>query len=257
MKATIIAGGIGERLYPITKILNKHLLLIYNKPMIFYQISFLILCGFRKFLIIVINKETETQIKRILPENFKNKIDISFQIQKKPNGIPGAMKLSKEFFKDQKQKVFLLGDNFFYGNGLPSQIISEIKKKIPTIFTQKVDNNKSFGVILKKKGKNYFIEKPNKSIKAPAITGFYIFDDKLFNFINKLKPSKRNELEVINIIKEYEKNNSLNIIELKQGVVWFDLGTFDNIFLCSEFVKIIEKRQGIEIGNLRQILKRI
>ncbi len=257
MKVSIIAGGKGERLNPITKIINKHLLLIYNKPMIFYQISFLILCGFRKFLIIVIDKEMEKQIKKLLPKSLKNKISFSFKIQKNPNGIPGAMKLSKEFFKTQGQKIFLLGDNFFYGNSLPTQIISVIRDKKPAIFTQRIEDNKSFGVVIKKKDKNYFIEKPKKKLNGPAITGFYIFDEKIFNIINKLKPSKRNELEVINIIKEYEKNKNLKIVELRQGVVWFDLGTFDNIFLCSEFVKIIEKRQGIEIGNLKQILDNI
>lgn len=257
MKVTIVAGGTGQRLKPITNILNKHLLLVYNKPMIFYQISFLILCGFKEFLIVVIDENVKNQILKILPKNFKKKIKIYFAFQKKPNGIPGAMNLAKNFFKNQDLKIFLLGDNFFYGNNLPFQIKNNLKLNKPTIFTQKVDDNSSFGVVYKKNKKNVFIEKPKNKIAAPAITGLYFFDQNLFDIISNLKLSKRNEFEVINIIKNYEKRNLLKITELSQGVVWFDLGTFNNIYLCSEFVKIIEDRQGIKIGDLDEVLNLI
>lgn len=258
MRASIIAGGTGQRLNPITNILNKHLLLVYNKPMIFYQISFLILCGFKEFLIVVINEKMKTQILKILPKNFKKKIKISFAIQKNPNGIPGAMNLAKNFFENQDLKIFLLGDNFFYGNNLPFQIKDSLKRNKPTIFTQKVDDNSSFGVVYKNNKKiNVFIEKPKTKINAPAITGLYFFDKSVFDMISNLKLSKRNEFEIINILKEYEKKNLLKIVELSQGVVWFDLGTFNNIYLCSEFVKIIEDRQGIKIGDLEGVLNLI
>ena len=168
------------------------------------------------------------------------------------------MNLAKNFFKNQDLKIFLLGDNFFYGNNLPFQIKDSLKRNKPTIFTQKVDDNSSFGVVYKNNKKiNIFIEKPKKKITAPAITGLYFFDKNVFNMISNLKLSKRNEFEVINIIKEYEKKNSLKIVELSQGVVWFDLGTFNNIYLCSEFVKIIEDRQGIKIGDLEEVLNLI
>tara|TARA_B100000989_G_C19524876_1_gene466207 strand:+ start:204 stop:977 length:774 start_codon:yes stop_codon:yes gene_type:complete len=255
MKIVILAGGTGQRLKPITSYINKHLLPIYNKPMIFFPISFAILIGASQILIICSDNESKKKYKKIL-DPFKVKIKFHYKIQKKASGIPDAMSYGEKFLKNQDQKIYILGDNFFYGHSLIQNIKSQLDKKKPTIFLKKVDNPSSFGVArLYKNQITKIEEKPKKNTNNLfAIAGLYFFDENLFKKIKKLKLSKRKEYEITDIIKIYKKEKNLNFYNLGRGSVWYDLGNFDNINNCSNLVSIFQKRNDLEIGSLNEIL---
>lgn len=256
MKAVILAGGSGTRLRPMTKYLNKHLLPVYNKPMIFYPISFLVLIGIKEILIICSNNESRNKFKNLL-NNYKKLVSFKFKIQNKAKGIPDAMILAEEFLSKQNQKIFILGDNFFYGHALIENIKNHITQNRPTIFVKKVENPSLFGVVeFKEKKINKVIEKP-KILKKNylAITGFYIFDKNLFSKIKKLKISKRKEYEITDIIKNYKNEKNLNFYDIGRGTVWYDLGSFENLNECSNMISIFQKRNKLEIGSLNELLK--
>lgn len=255
MKIVILAGGTGQRLNPITRYINKHLLPVYNKPMIFFPISFALLIGASQILIICSDNESKKKYKKLLnPFNFK--IKFHYKIQNKASGIPDAMTYGENFLKNQKQKIFILGDNFFYGHSLIQDIKSQLDKKKPTIFLKKVDNPSLFGVVKLKKNQIIKIEeKPkNNSSDLFAITGLYFFDENLFKNIKKLKLSKRKEYEITDIIRIYKREKNLNFYDLGRGSVWYDLGNFDNLNNCSNLVSIFQKRNNLEIGSLKEIL---
>lgn len=249
MKAAILAGGYGTRLKPFTRAINKHLIPIYDKPMLLYPLSNLVLMGFKEILIVCLNKKSVVTFKKILKDVVPKSVKIKYAIQANADGIPGGMSLCKNFFKGQKNKVFILGDNFFYGNSFISDCIKQIKKNLNTIFLQKVNDPSEYGVVQKKKTKLYFFEKPKKFKSNLAITGLYIFDEDLFCFINNIKKSKRGEYEIIDIIKQYYEKKKLNLKIFSQGICWYDLGNYENILSCSNFIKIFKDRQNIDIGN--------
>lgn len=255
MKIVILAGGTGQRLNPITNYINKHLLPIYNKPMIFFPISFAILIGASQILIICSDNESKKKYKKLL-NPFKAKIKFHYKIQKKASGVPDAMSYGENFLKNQDQKIYILGDNFFYGHSLIQDIKTQLDKKKPTIFLKKVDNPSSFGVVsLNKNQITKIQEKPKKKTNNLfAIAGLYFFDENLFKKIKKLKLSKRKEYEITDIIKIYKKEKNLNFYDLGRGSVWYDLGNFDNMNNCSNLVSIFQKRNNLEIGSLNEIL---
>ena len=255
MKIVILAGGTGQRLNPITTYINKHLLPVYNKPMIFFPVSFAILIGAKEILIICSNNESKKKYKQLL-DLYKAKIKFHYKIQQDASGIPDAISYSEKFLKNQDQKIFILGDNFFYGHSLIQNIKSQLDKKKPTIFLKKVDNPSSFGVVKLNKNQIIKIEEKPKKISSDlfAITGLYFFDKNLFKKIKKLKLSKRKEYEITDIIRIYKKERNLNFYDLGRGSVWYDLGDFENLNNCSNLVSIFQKRNNLEIGSLKEIL---
>ena len=205
-KGIILAGGKGTRLSPLTKVINKQLLPLYDKPLIFYPLSVLMLADIKDILIIT-NKNETSLFKKILGDGRNLGIKISYKEQKKPNGLPEAFIIGENFIKNQSVAL-ILGDNFFYGQGFSNRIKEKIyENKGATIFTYIVNNPSDYGIVELDKNKKIknILEKPKKTRSRLAITGFYLFDKNVVNFSKKLKPSKRGELEIVDLIKKYLK----------------------------------------------------
>ena len=253
-KGIIMAGGRGTRLSPLTEIINKHLLPVYNKPMIYYSLSTLIYAGIKDVLIIC-NEGDKALFIQILKEiKKKNKIKIHYQIQENTGGgIAEGLILGKDFIKQSDKIVFILGDNFFYGRLFPQLINSYLTKQTNKsfIFLSQVTNPKEYGVAhFKQKKLIKIVEKPNNPKSNYAVTGLYIYNKNVLKVLNQIKLSKRNELEITSVNNALLKNNYLNYIKIGRGTTWFDLGSYENIYLCSEFVQILEKRQGLKVCDL-------
>ena len=252
-KGIILAGGKGSRLSPLTKIFNKQLLPLYDKPMIFYPLSVLMLAGIKDILIIT-NPNEDEQFKKIFGNGKDLGIKISYIEQKKPNGLPEAFIIGEEFINNS-DIALILGDNFFYGQGFSDTLKKSAKHKSgATVFTYQVNNPEKYGVIeIKNKKIINIVEKPKKSKSNLAITGLYFFDNKVINFSKKLKPSKRKELEIVDLLNQYLKIKKLNVQNLGRGSSWLDTGTVENLFETSQFISNIEKRQGLKIACLEEI----
>ena len=250
----IMAGGKGTRLNPITQNINKHLLPIYDKPMIYYPLSVLIYANIKNILIICNEKEVEKFKKLLIPVEKKNKISIKFHIQKNiGGGIAEGLKLSKPFVNKAQKIILMLGDNFFYGREFPKNLEKIIKKKTNKshVFLSEVSKPQDYGIAYLKQNKIYkIIEKPKNFKSNLAITGLYVYNKNIFNLLQKIKPSKRNELEISSLNKLLLKKNHLDYVRIGKGTSWFDLGSYENIFQCSELIRLIEKRQGIKISNI-------
>ena len=252
MKGIILSGGSGSRLYPITLSISKQILPVYDKPMVFYPLSVLMLAGIKDIMIIT-NKEYVNIFKKNLGDGSSLGIKISYEIQKKPNGIPEAFLIAKKFIQNQNV-LLILGDNLFYGQ----QIGALLKKPLNNgakIFLHQVRNPNEYGVVEFNKNKKVkkILEKPKKYISNYAVTGMYIFDQNVISFTSKLKPSKRNELEISDLLNLYLKKNKLSHEILGRGYSWFDAGTHDSLLSASEFVKAVEDRQGFKIGCIEEI----
>jgi len=253
-KAIILAGGKGTRLSPLTKVLNKQLLPLYDKPLIFYPLSVLMLAGIKEILIIT-NKGETNLFKKILGNGENLGIKIFYKDQKKPNGLPEAFIIGEKFIKNQSVAL-ILGDNFFYGQGFTNRIKEKIKEnRGATIFTYIVNNPKDYGIIeLDKNNKiKNILEKPKKTKSRLAITGFYLFDKNVINFSKQLKPSKRKELEIVDLIKKYFKKKTLDAEFMGRGSAWLDTGNVQNLNETAQFISSIERRQGLKIGCLEEI----
>ena len=252
-KGIILAGGTGSRLSPLTKIINKQLLPLYDKPLIFYPLSILMLAGIRDILIIT-NPNEDINFKKILKNGSGFGIKIQYLTQQKPNGLPEAFILGEKFIKKQNVAL-ILGDNFFYGQGFTKRLEKHIKKKIgSTIFTYQVNNPQDYGVVEIKNNKILNIkEKPKKSKSNLAITGLYFFDKNVVNFSKKLKPSKRKELEIVDLLKKYLRIKKLKAEFMGRGSAWLDTGNVESLFETSQFISNIEKRQGLKIACLEEI----
>lgn len=253
-KAIILAGGKGTRLSPLTKVLNKQLLPLYDKPLIFYPLSVLMLAGIKEILIIT-NKGETNLFKKILGNGENLGIKIFYKEQKKPNGLPEAFIIGEKFIKNQSVAL-ILGDNFFYGQGFTNRIKEKIKEnRGATIFTYIVNNPKDYGIIeLDKNNKiKNILEKPKKTKSKLAITGFYLFDKNVINFSKQLKPSKRKELEIVDLIKKYFKKKTLDAEFMGRGSAWLDTGNVQNLNETAQFICSIERRQGLKIGCLEEI----
>ena len=252
-KGIILAGGTGSRLSPLTKVINKQLLPLYDKPLIFYPLSILMLAGIKDILIIT-NPNEDINFKKILGNGSNFGIKIEYLEQQKPNGLPEAFIIGEKFINKQSVAL-ILGDNFFYGQGFTNRLKQETKVKSgSTIFTYKVNNPQDYGIVEIKNNKIINIkEKPKNSKSDLAITGLYFFDKNVVNFSKKLKPSKRKELEIVDLIKKYLKIKKLNVEFMGRGSAWLDTGNAESLFDTSQFISSIERRQGIKIACLEEI----
>ena len=252
-KGIILAGGKGTRMSPLTKAVNKQLLPIHDKPLIFYPLSILMLAGIKDILIIV-NKGQLPQYKKIIPDGKNFGIKIEYLEQKNPNGLPEAFILGEKFINNQNV-CLILGDNFFYGQNL-SKILQNCSKlkNGAKVLLHRVNNPESFGVakVLGKKIKS-IKEKPKKFFSDLAITGLYFFDKKVCNYAKKLKPSKRGELEIVDLLNFYLRNKKLSAELIGRGGAWLDTGSIEDFYKTSAFVSAIENRQGFKIACLEEI----
>tara|TARA_Y100001970_G_scaffold278856_1_gene385176 strand:- start:8830 stop:9696 length:867 start_codon:yes stop_codon:yes gene_type:complete len=252
-KGIILAGGSGTRLSPLTKSVNKQLLPIHDKPMIFYPLSVLMLANIRNILMIVNPGQIEN-FKALLGDGSRYGIKINYKIQNKPRGLPEAFVLGKSFINNDNVAL-ILGDNFFYGQSLAKKLEkSSAHKNGATIFLKEVASPKNYGVAKISKNKiEKIIEKPKKFISKNAITGLYFFDKNVSNYASKLKPSKRGELEITDLIKKYKKIKKLNFELIGRGAIWSDAGKIDDLGNVSNYVKSVEKVQGVKIACLEEI----
>ena len=253
-KGIILAGGLGTRMSPITKAVNKQLLPIYDKPLIFYPLSVLMLAGIKNILIIV-NKGQINQFKKIIPNGNYLGIKISYAEQKKPKGLPEAFLIGEKFI-GKDNVALVLGDNFFYGQSLTKKLKECTKLKTGAkVFLHPVKNPNLYGVakINNKKRILNLVEKPKNPKTNLAVTGLYFFDNKVINFSKKLKPSKRNELEIIDILKKYQNLGKLKAEFIGRGGTWLDTGSISDFYDASSFVSMIENRQGLKIACLEEI----
>ena len=253
-KGIILAGGQGTRMSPLTKAVNKQLLPIYDKPLIFYPLSILMLANIRDILIIV-NKGQLDQYKKILPDGKNLGIKITYAEQEKPRGLPEAFLIGEKFINN-KNVALILGDNFFYGQNLTKTLINSSKlKKGAKILLHKVLKPELFGVAkvnIKKKIVS-IKEKPKRFVSDLAITGLYFFDNKVINFAKKLKPSARGELEITDLLNFYRKQNTLTADIIGRGGAWLDTGSMEDYYKTISFVSAVENRQGLKIACLEEI----
>lgn len=253
-KGIILAGGMGTRMSPLTKAVNKQLLPIYDKPLIFYPLSILMLSKIRDILIIV-NKGQLDQYKKIIPNGLNLGIKVSYLEQKFPRGLPEAFLIGEKFI-NKNNVALILGDNFFYGQNLTEKLIKCTKlKNGAKVFLHKVLKPELYGVAkLNKANKIISIkEKPKKYLSDLAITGLYYFDKKVVEYTKKLKPSKRNELEITDLLKIYQKKRLLSADLIGRGGAWMDTGSIDDFYKTSAFVSAVENRQGFKIACLEEI----
>ena len=254
-KGIILAGGMGTRMSPLTKAVNKQLLPIYDKPLIYYPLSILMLAKIKNILIIV-NKGQLNQYKKLFPKNKNLGLNISFKEQDKPRGLPDAFLIGEKFINNSNIAM-ILGDNFFYGQNLSKLLRDCAKlKQGAKVVLHNVKNPESFGVAkTDKKNKKILriVEKPKKFISNYAVTGLYFFDKKVVNYAKKLKPSKRGELEITDLINQYKKTNKLSAEFIGRGGAWLDTGSISDYYKTSAFVQAIENRQGFKIACLEEI----
>jgi glucose-1-phosphate thymidylyltransferase len=252
MKGIILAGGLGTRLYPITKVITKQLLLVYDKPLIYYPLSVLMLANIKEILIIT-DKENLEKFKILLSDGSHIGIKIHYAIQKEPRGIAESIIIAQDFIDDEF--ALILGDNIIYGHGLP-EILRETKP--PSIFLYYVNEPKRYGIAQIKNNKIVSIEeKPEKPKSNLAIIGLYYLDKFAVEVAKNLKPSKRNELEIVDVLKAYLIENRLNYRILGRGFTFIDCGTFDSLVEASLFIWTIEKRQGLKIGCIEEVAYRM
>ena len=253
-KGIILAGGIGTRMSPITKAVNKQLLPIYDKPLIFYPLSVLMLAGIRDILIIV-NKGQLNQFRKILPNGNNLGIKISYAEQAKPRGLPDAFVVGKKFI-GKENVALILGDNFFYGQSLTKRLQECVKLKSGAIvLLHPVRNPSLYGIAsINKKNKIVkIIEKPKKHFSNLAITGLYFFDNKVINYSKNLKPSKRKEIEIVDLLNKYKHKKKLSANFIGRGGAWLDTGSIEDFYNTSAFVSALENRQGLKIACLEEI----
>ena len=253
-KGIILAGGMGTRMSPLTKAVNKQLLPLYDKPLIYYPLSVLLLAGIKDILIIV-NKGQLLQFKKILPEKNNLGIKINYIEQKYPRGLPDAFILGEKFISNNNVAL-ILGDNFFYGQSLTSALKKCTKlKNGANVFLHPVKNPTAYGVasINSKNKITKIIEKPKKTKSNLAVTGLYFFDNNVVKFSKSLKPSKRNELEIADLLNVYRKKNKLNAKMIGRGGVWLDTGSIKDYYSASNFISTIENRQGFKIACIEEI----
>ena len=253
-KGIILAGGHGTRMSPLTKAVNKQLLPIYDKPLIYYPLSVLMLAGIKNILIIV-NKGQLSQFQKILQNGKRFGIKITYAEQERPKGLPDAFILGKNFI-DKDNVALILGDNFFYGQSLTKNLKECVKLNSGCkILVHPVNKPELFGIAqIDSKNKIVSIkEKPKKTNSKLAITGLYFFDNKVIQYSKSLKPSKRNELEIVDLLNMYKKKNNLKAEYLGRGGAWLDTGSMDDYYKTIDFVSAIENRQGFKIACLEEI----
>ena len=253
-KGIILAGGHGTRMSPLTKAVNKQLLPIYDKPLIFYPLSVLMLAGIKDIMIIV-NKGQLSQFKKILPEGKNLGIKIRYAEQKYPKGLPDAFSIGEKFI-GKSNVALILGDNFFYGQSLTEKLKECTRLKSGAkMFLHPVSNPSLYGVVkINEKNKILkIVEKPKKYLSNLAITGLYFFDNKVIKYSKSLRFSKRNEVEIVDLLKKYNKKNKLTVEFIGRGGAWLDTGSVKDFYDASSFVSTLENRQGLKIACLEEI----
>tara|TARA_B100000161_G_C33553281_1_gene416466 strand:- start:567 stop:1436 length:870 start_codon:yes stop_codon:yes gene_type:complete len=252
-KGIILAGGMGTRMSPLTKAVNKQLLPIYDKPLLFYPLSILMLAKIKEVLIIV-NKGQLKQYKKLIPDGNRLGMKINYIEQDKPRGLPDAFILGEKFIK-KNNVAMILGDNFFYGQSLSKMLHECVKiKNGAKVVLHRVSNPEKFGIATVKNGKILNLkEKPKKTKSNLAVTGLYFFDNEVIKYAKELKPSKRNELEIVDLLNKYKKRNKLSAEYIGRGGAWLDTGSIEDFYKTSNFVSSIENLQGFKIACLEEI----
>ena len=256
MKGIILSGGLGTRLYPSTTAISKQLIPVYDKPMIYYPLSVLMLAGIREILIITTVKDLRSY-KILLGNGSQIGIKISYKTQKKPKGLVDAFKIGRKFI-GKSDVCLILGDNIFYGDGLISYLdrsINIVKQKSnAVIFTYPVSNPNNYGILEKKNNKiKSIVEKPKKTKSKKAVVGIYFYPNSLLKYVKSIKPSMRGELEITDLNNICLRNKKLEVQEMGRGFSWHDAGSPDNLHEASQLMQIIEKRIGYKIGCIEEI----
>jgi glucose-1-phosphate thymidylyltransferase len=258
MKAILLAGGSGTRLYPATRVISKQLLPVYDKPMIYYPLSTLMLAGMRDILLISTPEHTP-QFKQLLGDGKQWGINLSYEVQSAPEGIPQAFIIGATFI-GQDSCALMLGDNIFYSNQLAAYLHGPMSRnRGATLFAYQVQDPERYGVVeFSKNGKvNSIEEKPRSPKSKYAVTGFAVYDSNVIDISRTLKPSARGELEITDVNREYLRRDKLDVVTMGRGIAWLDTGTHEALLAASTFIEIIEKRQALKISCPEEIAHRM